>query len=150
VDPQVSVQALVDTFEALRRRGGDSLSFMLALDEGPAPASRRRCGAPLPTGAGGLNSEQVRSVVVSHTGALRACYEIEAQKNPDLRGTVTVAWEIDEAGVVRNARVSSATLANDRLQACIVRQLQSWQFPKSDASTTIAAYPFRFGVANPP
>jgi hypothetical protein len=81
---------------------------------------------------------------------LRACYEIEAQKHPDLRGEATIAWEIDEAGVVTNARVSSTTLANERLEACIVRQVQSWQFPKSDAPTTIAGYPFRFVVADPP
>jgi hypothetical protein len=150
VDRRVSVQGLVDTLGVLRRRGGDSLSFVLALDDGAAPRSRRRCGAPLPTGGGGLKSEQVRSVVASHAGALRACYEIEAQKNPDLRGGVTVAWEIDEGGVVTNASVSSRLGANERLEACILRQVRSWQFPKSDAPTTIAAYPFRFGVADPP
>src|SRR5215467_3106454 len=32
----------------------------------------------------GLSKEQIRRVVVSHTGSLRACYEIEAQKNDKL------------------------------------------------------------------
>jgi TonB family protein len=83
---------------------------------------------------------------MAHTGALRACYESEAQKNPSLRGGVTVAWQIDLSGNVSGASIASSTLGNPRVEGCVVRQVKTWRFPQSDASTQVAAYPFKFGV----
>jgi hypothetical protein len=96
--------------------------------------------------AGGLSPEQVRRVVMSHTGALRACYESEAQRNPNLSGGVTVAWQIEPAGNVSSANVASTTLNNARVEGCVVRQVRTWKFPASDAPTRVDAYPFKFAV----
>jgi hypothetical protein len=96
--------------------------------------------------SGGLSAEQVRRVVMAHTGALRACYESEAQRNPQLRGGVTVAWQIDASGSVTNASLAGTTLNNARVEGCVTRQVKAWHFPVSDAPTTVAGYPFRFGV----
>jgi hypothetical protein len=96
--------------------------------------------------SGGLSSEQVRRVVMAHTGALRACYESEAQRNPQLRGGVTVAWQIDPTGGVTSASLAGTTLSNPRVEGCVIRQVKAWHFPTSDAPTTVAGYPFRFGV----
>jgi hypothetical protein len=96
--------------------------------------------------SGGLSSEQVRRVVMAHTGALRACYESEAQRNPQLRGGVTVAWQIDASGGVTSASLAGTTLSNPRVEGCVIRQVKAWHFPVSDAPTTVAGYPFRFGV----
>jgi hypothetical protein len=93
-----------------------------------------------------LSPEQVRRVVMAHTGALRACYESEAQRNPQLRGGVTVAWQIDATGGVTSASLAGTTLSNARVEGCVVRQVKAWHFPASDAPTTVAGYPFRFGV----
>jgi hypothetical protein len=93
-----------------------------------------------------LSAEQVRRVVMSHTGALRACYEGEAQRNPNLAGGVTVAWQIDPDGKVSTANVASTTLNNARVEGCVVRQVRTWHFPQSESSTRVDAYPFKFAV----
>ncbi len=98
------------------------------------------------TSKGGLSAEQIRRVVVAHTGALRACYESEAQKNPGLKGGVTVQWSIDAGGSVGGASVAGSTLGNPRVEGCVVRQVKSWHFPAADAPTTVAGYPFKFGI----
>jgi hypothetical protein len=95
---------------------------------------------------GGLSPEQVRRVVMSHIGAVRACYETEAQRNPGLKGGVTVQWQIDPAGGVGSASVASTTLNNPRVEGCVVRQVQRWKFPTSESPTTVAGFPFKFGV----
>ncbi len=95
---------------------------------------------------GGLSPEQIRRVVKSHIGAVRACYETEAQRNPGLKGGVTVQWQIDPAGNVTTASVGGSTLSNPRVEGCIVRQVQKWRFPTSDSPTTVAGFPFKFGV----
>ncbi len=96
--------------------------------------------------AGGLSPEQVRRVVMAHTGALRACYEAEAQRNPQLRGGVTATWQIDAGGTVTSASLAGTTLNNPRVEGCIVRQVKTWHFPSSDAPTNVGSFPFRFGV----
>lgn len=101
-----------------------------------------------PTAHGGLSPEQVRRVVVAHTGALRACYETEASRNPNLHGGVTVAWKIQPDGSVLNASLASTTMNNPRVEGCVLRQVKTWHFPTSDSATDVASYPFKFGVGN--
>ncbi len=95
---------------------------------------------------GGLSADQVRRVVVAHMGALRACYETEALKNPSLKGGITVAWQIDPSGGVSSASVIGSNVGNGRLEGCVTRQVKSWKFPASDSPTTVASFPFKFGV----
>jgi len=77
---------------------------------------------------------------------VRACYETEAQRNPGLKGGVTVQWQIDPGGNVTSASVGATTLGNARVEGCVVRQVQKWKFPATDAPTTVAGFPFKFGV----
>ncbi len=97
------------------------------------------------TAKGGLTPEQIRRVVMAHLGALRACYEIEAQKDPNLKGGVTVAWSIDPGGGVNGASLAGSTIHNPRVEGCVVRQVKTWRFPASEG-TTNTSWPFRFAV----
>lgn len=99
-----------------------------------------------PTAHGGLTAEQVRRVVMAHQGALRACYDSELARNPNLRGGVTMTWNIDPSGAVTSAAVGSTTMNNARVEGCVQRQVKSWKFPTSDSATNVAAYPFKFGI----
>ena len=94
---------------------------------------------------GGLSPEQIRRVVVAHRGALQACYEIEAQKDPTLRGGVTAAWTIDASGAVTSASQAGSTIHNARVEGCVLRQVRTWHFPSSDGVSQ-ATFPFSFGI----
>lgn len=95
---------------------------------------------------GGLSAEQIQRVVRAHMGAVRACYEIEAQRNPGLKGGVTVQWSIDPSGGVTSASVASTTLSNARVEGCLVRQVKTWKFPAADTATVVSGFPFKFAV----
>lgn len=115
---------------------------------GGAPTERKvSVGAGAGASRGALTQEQVRRVVVARTGALRACYESEAQKNPNLQGGVTVHWQIEPSGAVSSASVASSSLGSPRVEGCILRQVRSWKFPAADAPTG-TDYPFKFGVGH--
>jgi hypothetical protein len=92
---------------------------------------------------GGLTAEQIRRVVVAHRGALQACYEIEAQKDPTLKGGVTVSWTIDPSGAVTSAGLAGSTIHNPRVEGCVLRQVRAWHFPSSDGSSQ-TTFPFSF------
>ncbi len=99
-------------------------------------------GAPMKSG---LSAEQIRRVVFAHKGALQACYEIEAQKDPTLKGGVSVAWTIDASGSVLSAGLAGSSIHNARVEGCVLRQVKNWHFPSSDG-TSQATFPFSFGI----
>jgi outer membrane biosynthesis protein TonB len=94
---------------------------------------------------GGLTAEQIRRVVMAHRGSLQACYEIEAQRNPNLKGGVTVQWQIDPSGSVSSASLAGTTMGNPRVEGCVVRQVKSWHFPSSESPSS-TEWPFKFSV----
>jgi hypothetical protein len=96
-----------------------------------------------------LTPEQIRRVVLAHRGALRACYEMQAQKDPTLAGGVTATWTIDPTGVVTSAAISGSTLGNAAVEGCVLRQVRSWRFPES-AKPSNVNYPFKFGAGTNP
>jgi hypothetical protein len=136
---QPSVQEALQAKPAIETtEKGEDLQAARADDAGVAHDAGIR-----PTG---LSPEQVRRVVLRHLGAVRACFDMEAQKAPDLKGTVTMTWEVTRDGAVTSAAVRATSLSNERVEQCIVRQIKSWRFPASDGPTTIASFPFRFDV----
>ena len=62
--------------------------------------------------------------------ALRVA-ESEAERNPNLKGGVTVAWQIAPEGNVTGRNLANSSLGNPRVEGCVVRQVKGWKFPSS-------------------
>jgi len=95
---------------------------------------------------GGLSAEQVRRVVMAHVGAVRACYESEAQRNTSLKGGITLSWQIAPDGSVSAPALAGSTLNNARVEGCVLRQLRGWHFPASESQTIVPSFPFSFAL----
>jgi hypothetical protein len=93
-------------------------------------------------GAKGFSADEIRRVVMSHLGQVRACYESALDGNPGLRGSVTVAWHITAAGTVSRSTVASSTLGNGRVEGCITRVVKGWQFKNPDGVEADASWGF--------
>lgn len=109
----------------------------------------QRVSTGAPQAQGGLAPDQVRRVVVAHVGAIRACFEKEAQRDPSLKGRVTLKWAVDPDGAVPAASVLASTLGNPAVESCMVRQVRSWKFPSAQSATAVSAYPFVFASGAP-
>ena len=128
-------------------RGGAGGGTGTGTGTGSGPGEAKvAVGAGQGASKGGLSQEQVRRVVMAHLGAVRACYESEAQRNPSLKGGVTVMWSIDPSGGVSSASLAGSTLSNPRVEGCVVRQVKGWHFPASETPTIVGGFPFKFGV----
>jgi hypothetical protein len=88
----------------------------------------------------GLGAEQIRAVVRSHQGALKACYAMAAQDDPSLKGREIISWTIDRNGLVTDASVAQSTLP-EQVQSCIVSEIRTWRFATSDSTRTVT-YPW--------
>lgn len=96
--------------------------------------------------SGGLSDEQIRRVVTAHLGAFRACYESDTDRNPNLKGGVTIKWQTTVEGNVITAALASSTLGNPRIEGCLVRQVKTWKLPSSTAPSNVE-WPFKFALA---
>jgi hypothetical protein len=87
-------------------------------------------------------SNDVDRVIRANAAALRACYQRELNRNPDLnRGKVEVRFTI-ERGRVTKAAVSKTTLNEPAVEACVVREVSKLKFPQGVEGTI--TYPFMF------
>jgi len=84
-----------------------------------------------PTVRGSIPSEVVARIVTRHTNVLRYCYEQGLSRNPALAGRVVVRLTVAPEGTTSSAVVSSSTLSDPAVEACITRTTQRMVFPAS-------------------
>jgi hypothetical protein len=100
-----------------------------------------------PKVSGFLSPEQIMRVVRAQQAAIQYCYQNELQKQPNLKGKVTVYWRIGLSGQVETTRIASSSLRNARVEGCMVRQIRRWKFPKPDGGSVDVNFPFLFGIS---
>jgi TonB family protein len=98
---------------------------------------------------GSLSAEVIRRVVRRHINEVRFCYEQELTRNPTLAGRVVVTFVISPTGDVPSSSVASSTMANARLEGCLVRAVRRWNFPAPEGGGIVTVnYPFDFSASN--
>jgi len=115
-----------------------------AAASGAAPRSGSSA-SPQPVYLSGetITETDVVEVVHRRKGQVRACYEKELKSDPELAGTVAVAWTVTASGGVSRVRILANGTGNRDIESCIVRTIGSWSFPTGEVGVDIE-YPFRF------
>jgi hypothetical protein len=97
-----------------------------------------------PSVSDGLSKEIVQRVVRAHQGGIKYCYETELMRQPRLAGKIVAQWRIDLDGKVQSARIRTTTMNSTAVEACLVRQIGRWRFPKPAGTLVDVSYPFLF------
>jgi hypothetical protein len=63
-----------------------------------------------------------------------------------LAGKVVLEWSISTQGRVVSSKSKSSTLKDSSVETCILRSLNTWQFPPARGSSVIISYPFIFNA----
>jgi hypothetical protein len=108
--------------------------------ESPAAASASP-SASTPTQVLSLSKESVRQVIHDRLPEIRACYEKEFKKKPNLRGTVIARFMIAESGAVGTVDMSSSKLPSPQAVECIGQVFSSMQFPPPSNGMLLITYP---------
>src|SRR5262249_27351297 len=133
---------------------GNSLLSAGRIDTAPAHAAleavptkaRRRSEVRVsvkegqPKVSGFLSAEQINRIVRANQAALRYCYELEVQLQPELQGQVELTWQIDLSGQVSTVRVTRSSLHNARVEGCLSRQVKRCPFPTPSCAAVPSAY----------
>lgn len=106
-----------------------------------AAPPRARLGATSTSGR--LPAEVIQRIVRQSFGRFRACYQAGLKDQPDLKGKITVRFEITKAGTV--AKVSSQSdLPDPKVVACVEQSFAGLSFPQPDGGIVTVSYPIVF------
>ena len=67
------------------------------------------------------------------------------KKNPKLKGTLIVKFQIAASGRVKKAEVIDDELGSNKVSRCIRKRVLAWPFPKPKGGPALVHYPFTFG-----
>ena len=87
--------------------------------------------------------EAVWAVVESHQPELTACYEQRLAEGREIHGEVIVSFVIGTDGVPLKARVRRSTLRDPEVEACALRAVRGWIFPRPSVPQPVEL-PLRF------
>jgi len=71
--------------------------------------------------------EAIQEILLGHVPAIRYCYERELKRDPGLKGKVVVRITVSPEGAVVNAEILSSTLANERVERCMLSRIRLWK-----------------------
>ena len=72
----------------------------------------------------------MRRIVRRRLNEVTYCYERQLAVKPTLQGGVDMVWVVDVSGRPTAIRVLGSTLNDHDVEACLVRRIRRWRFPK--------------------
>ena len=78
-------------------------------------------------------------------GKFKFCYERQLQMYPDLRGKVTVQFEIPAGQKkVNKVRIANSELKNEKVHGCLKKAIRKLNFTPPDGGACAVSWPFVF------
>ena len=93
--------------------------------------------------AGQSERDLIKNVISRHVSRVRTCYLARLPKKPGLEGQIVVGFDVLPTGTVKNARIRSATLADEKLERCVLKVISSIKFSKGPETRQVS-YPLTF------
>lgn len=80
--------------------------------------------------ASSLDTKQIDSTVRAKAQQFQDCYEEGLDRKPKLRGKAVMRFKVDRDGSVHEAGLTSSTLRDEKVEACLVGVFETMQFPE--------------------
>ncbi len=94
---------------------------------------------------GGLTAAQVEEAVANHWSQVRSCYETALGRKSGIQGKMLLSFIIGKTGKVDGIRIAESTIADNKLENCLVHQVRNWIFPTPTSEDHVSvSYPFVF------
>jgi hypothetical protein len=87
----------------------------------------------------------INAVVAEHQRTLYPCLQEAAEENPEVGGRVPIEFVIGNDGRVVKVWVDRNELKQGGLQACLLRELQKWPFPRIPGESPSVGLVFNLG-----
>lgn len=95
------------------------------------------------------NKEGYKKKIKANMAGFQKCYKAALKTNPELKGEVTLDWDIGDNGKVHRAEAKNSTLNAPEVETCMLEKLKTIRFPPANASQVMTVnYPFSFAPKN--
>jgi len=85
-----------------------------------------------------------RAIRMRHS-QIRYCYERELQKDPNLRGKITLGFELTPTGDVATSDIRESTMGSEPVETCLRNAVRTWRIPlPAGCGQVQVSYPFVF------
>ena len=110
---------------------------------------RRRSGRRIakiklapPQVKGGLPAQVVRRTMIRRLSSMRGCYQRQLDLTPDLRGRLSLRFDVDPRGRVKAVDLKSQRISQSSLKSCIKSQIKRLRFPQAESgeSTSVRCH----------
>ncbi|MBD90620.1 MAG: hypothetical protein CL940_09795 [Deltaproteobacteria bacterium] len=92
--------------------------------------------------SGRLDRKTVQKIIRRNLSGIKWCYQDALQRNPKLRGKVTLSFAILPNGALKNPRASNPSINDNALLSCITKKMKRWKFPApKDGGVVKVSYP---------
>jgi len=93
-----------------------------------------------------VDQGKLGAFVRARIGLIKACYENQLKRNPNLRGKIRIRFTILETGGLTDVAVSENSLGSPEVASCIVGTMRGWRTPFRPSGTVTVEYPFVFSA----
>lgn len=102
-------------------------------------------GEPLMTGP--MSREEIQEVILANLDQIKQCHQQELRPCPPLASKVVVRFVIGPDGKVTQAEIKMTTLADPKVENCMLERIRAWKFPRPRGGGIVdVTYPFVFTV----
>lgn len=92
---------------------------------------------------GTMDKDIIRRIVRAHINEVRYCYNQGLARDPNLKGRVSIQFNIGPTGGVNVAVVAESTVKDSNVSNCIAKAVKRWTFPKPPGGgSAVVTYPF--------
>lgn len=91
-----------------------------------------------------LSNEYIDDTIASRQGQLQKCWMSRLQDHPDLKGQVTLQFEISRSGKVHELKIADSSLHDDALIKCVSSVIERIVFRGFNGPEISLSYPIRF------
>jgi hypothetical protein len=92
---------------------------------------------------GTMDKDIIRRIVRAHINEVRYCYNQGLARDPNLKGRVSIQFNIGPTGSVPVAVVAESTVKDSNVSNCIAKAVKRWTFPKPPGGgSAVVTYPF--------
>ena len=92
--------------------------------------------------SGRLDRKTVQKIIRRNLSGIKWCYQDALQRNPKLRGKVTLSFAILPNGKLKNPKASNPSINDNTLLSCITKKMKRWKFPApKDGGVVKVSYP---------
>ncbi len=92
--------------------------------------------------SGRLDRKTVQSIIRRNLSGIKWCYQDALQRNPKLKGKVTLSFTILPTGKVQSPNARNPSITDAALISCIKKKMGRWRFPSpKDGGVVKVSYP---------